>query len=70
MSKMGDLVLEIQERLTDGESVYAIAESLKVPVDMVADVDADMVSYDEYVAENYEYEPTEYDEWMDFDPDC
>lgn len=70
MSKMGDLVLEIQERLTDGESVYAIAEILKVPVDMVADVDADMVSYDEYVAENYEYEPTEYDEWMDFDPDC
>lgn len=70
MSKMGDLVLEIQERLTDGESVYAIAEILKVPVDMVADVDADMVSYDEYVAENYEYEPTEYDEWMDFDSDC
>lgn len=70
MSKMGDMVLEIQERLIDGDSVYTVAESLKLPTDMVQDVADDMKLYDDYVAENYEYEPTEYDEWMDFDPDC
>ena len=68
MAKVKDLVMDIQEALVDydgNQSFDSIAKELGVPVKWVEDEYEVMCEGDE----GY-YEPSEYDEWMDFDPAC
>jgi len=62
MSRMSELMIEIEERLIAGQSMDAIAEELKVPLDWIEGVT-------ELVYES-DGQPDEAQEWHDFDPDC
>ena len=62
MSRMSELMIEIEERLIAGQSMDAIAEELKVPLDWIEGVT-------ELVSES-DGQPDEAQEWHDFDPDC
>ena len=62
MSRMSELMIEIEERLIAGQSMDAIAEELKVPLDWIEGV-TEMVS-------ESDGQPDEAQEWHDFDPDC
>ena len=66
MSKMGEVILEIQELAHMGMPNDLIAERTGTSIDVVNDIVKQLFEdYAEYYAE-----PSEYDEWMDFDPDC
>jgi hypothetical protein len=43
MSRMSDLALEIADRLANGDSMCAIADELRIPIEWVASV-SEMVS--------------------------
>lgn len=72
MSKVKDMLMDIQEELVDaiesGETpeFEKIAKDLGVPVQWVKD------EYDVMQNEMFggNMEPSEYDEWQDFDPAC
>ena len=72
MSAMSELHAEITDLLNDGIYRRDIVDMLckkysTCTEDFLWD-QVDMVYDDIY--EDYYAEPTEYDEWMDFDPDC
>ena len=67
MSKMSDLAIDIQEAIEAGELTFAqIAAKYEVPIDWVECVNDQLaLQYAEY-----DGQPDELTEWMDFDPDC
>lgn len=67
MSRVKDVVFDIQDEIRSGELSYAeIAVRYDVPLETVEDILNDMIEAEE----DYDGQPTEYDEWMSFDPDC
>ena len=68
MSKMGDLLIAIQEAIEAGELTFQeIAAQYDVPLDWVVQANEELA--EQYAAE-YDGQPDELTEWMDFDPDC
>ena len=63
MSKMSDLMIQIEECLRDGMTPEAVAAFLDVPLDWV-------YTTEESMAEEYDGQPDEAQEWYDYDPDC
>jgi len=62
---MSEICMDIENMFfVDGMDVESIAEELNVPLDMVKDYIAD---YDDEIDDG---QPTESEEWRDFDPDC
>ena len=68
MSYMSELAIDIQEAIEAGELTFAqIAAKYNVPLDWVVQVNEELA--EQYAAE-YDGQPDELTEWMDFDPDC
>ena len=67
MSYMSELAIDIQEAIEAGELTFAqIAAKYEVPIDWVECVNDQLaLQYAEY-----DGQPDELTEWMDFDPDC
>lgn len=67
MGKVKEMVMDIQEAIVDAGpnvDVEVIANALGVPVPWVE------AEYEAMCESDDGYEPSEYDEWMSFDPDC
>jgi len=68
MSRMSELCIDIENMFfVDGMNVESIAEELNVPLDMVKDY---ISAYDDEIWDEDDGQPTESEEWRDFDPDC
>ena len=68
MSRMSELCIDIENMFfVDLMNVEAIAEKLNVPLDMVKDY---ISAYDDEIWDEDDGQPTESEEWRDFDPDC
>ena len=68
MSKMGDLFIALQEAIEAGQlSFQEIAKQYNVPLDWVESANEEVAL--QYAAE-YDGQPDELTEWMDYDPDC
>ncbi len=68
MSRMAELCIDIENMFfVDLMNVEAIAEELNVPLDMVKDY---ISAYDDEIWDEDDGQPTESEEWRDFDPDC
>jgi len=66
MSKMKDMLMDIQDAIVDAGpdlDFEKIANDLSVPVQWVED------TYDA-MFDDYDGQPDEAQEWYDFDPDC
>jgi hypothetical protein len=74
MSKIGDMQIVIEDLLEEGFYRKEIVEFLKQRFAGTEDFFWEQIEqiynnmYSEY--EEYDAQPTEHDEWMDFDPDC
>jgi hypothetical protein len=68
MGYFSNLELDIESMAADGYSPAEIAERLEIPFeDVVAVLEKlEEEGYDD----DYDGQPTELEEWMDFDPDC
>lgn len=67
MAAVKDVVFDIQEEIRRGDLSYAeIAERYNVPLFTVEDI-LDFMMEEE---DEYDGQPTEQEEWYDFDPDC
>lgn len=64
MSKLKDLVIDIQDMALNGYDAEDIAVILEVDLSLVDDV---LKSMDD---SGYDGQPDEAQEWYDFDPDC
>jgi len=65
---MSELCIDIENMFfVDLMNVEAIAEELNVPLDMVKDY---ISAYDDEIWDEDDGQPTESEEWRDFDPDC
>jgi hypothetical protein len=65
---MSELCIDIENMFfVDGMNVESIAEELNVPLDMVKDY---ISAYDDEIWDEDDGQPTESEEWRDFDPDC
>jgi hypothetical protein len=68
MSKMSDLSLAIQDAIEAGELTFQeIAAQYDVPLEWIESTAQELA--EQYAAE-YDGQPDELTEWMDFDPDC
>lgn len=67
MGYFSNLELDIESMTADGYSPAEIAERLEIPVDSVLAV---LEKLEEEGYDDYDGQPTELEEWMDFDPDC
>ena len=68
MSKMGDLMISLQDAIEAGELTFEeIAAEYDVPLEWVESANEELAL--QYAAE-YDGQPDELTEWMDFDPDC
>jgi predicted transcriptional regulator len=74
MGRMSELCIDIENMFfVDGMDVESIAEELNVTLDMVKDYISaydDAIFDDEYWRDEDDGQPTESEEWRDFDPDC
>ena len=69
MGRMSELCIDIENMFfVDGMDAESIAEELDVPLDMVKDYIADDVK--DWIWDEDDGQPTESEEWRDFDPDC
>ena len=64
MGYFSQLALDIEEMLFEGASEAEIAQKLNLSVEEVQEQIAMLEEAD------YDGQPDEYTEWMDFDPDC
>jgi hypothetical protein len=65
MSNMSDLSITIQDAIIAGNQTFEeIAADLNVPLEWVESVHEEMLEYES------DGQPSEMDEWLDFDPDC
>ena len=71
MGQMKELVLTVEDLLDAGYDEVDIAAKLGLPLDIVEELvkQSDEERFAEDMA-GMPYEPTEIDEWNDFDPDC
>ena len=74
MSRMSELCIDIENMFfVDLMNVEAIAEKTGFPVDVIKDYISaydDAIFDDEYWRDEDDGQPTESEEWRDFDPDC
>ncbi len=74
MSRMSELCIDIENMFfVDLMNVEAIAENTGIPVDVIKDYISaydDAIWDDDYWMDEYDGQPTEMEEWRDFDPDC
>jgi len=68
MGYFSNLELDIESMAADGYSPAEIAERLEIPFEDVVAVLEKLE--DEAYDGDYDGQPTELEEWMDFDPDC
>ena len=67
MSKMGDLMISLQDAIEAGELTFAeIAAEYDVPLEWVVQANENLAT----MYADYDGQPDELTEWMDFDPDC
>ena len=65
MSNMSELSIAIQDAIIAGNQTFEeIAADLNVPLEWVNSVHEEMLEYEA------DGQPSEMDEWLDFDPDC
>jgi len=65
---MSELCIDIENMFfVDGMDAESIAEELNVPLEMVKDY---ISAYDDEIWDEDDGQPTESEEWRDFDPDC
>ena len=68
MGRMSELCIDIENMFfIDGMDMEDIAKELNVPVDMVQNY---ILEYDDEIMYEDDGQPTEMEEWRDFDPDC
>jgi len=66
---MSELCIDIENMFfVDGMDAESIAEELDVPLEMVKDYIADNTK--DWIWDEDDGQPTESEEWRDFDPDC
>ena len=74
MSYTKDIIFDIQDEIERGDLSFAeIAVRYDVPMETVQDIFDDMCLQEQDYEpdyDDYDGQPTEYDEWMSFDPDC
>ena len=69
MGRMSELCIDIENMFfVDGMDAESIAEELDVPLEMVKDYIADNTK--DWIWDEDDGQPTESEEWRDFDPDC
>lgn len=67
MSAFKDIIIDIEDEIRAGDLSYAeIAERFDVPLETVEEILQEMIDNEE----DYDGQPDELTEWMDFDPDC
>jgi hypothetical protein len=67
MSAFKDIIYDIQDELRSGELSYAeIAVRYDVPLETVEEILQEMIDNED----EYDGQPDELTEWMDFDVDC
>ena len=67
MSAFKDVVFDIQDAIREGELSYSeIAERFDVPLETVEEILQEMIDAED----EYDGQPDELTEWMDFDADC
>ena len=68
MGRMSELCIDIENMFfIDGMDMEDIAKELNVSVDMVQNY---ILEYDDEIMYEDDGQPTEMEEWRDFDPDC
>ena len=68
MSRMSDLYTDMQEMLERGSSVEDVSDFFNVPVEWVQEALAGLMQ--DLEDDLYDGEPSEAQEWADYDPDC
>jgi hypothetical protein len=67
MSAFKDIIYDIQDEIRSGELSYAeIAVRYDVPLETVEEILQEMIDNED----EYDGQPDELTEWMDFDVDC
>jgi len=67
MSAFKDVIIDIQDEIRAGDLSYAeIALRFDVPLETVEEILQDMIDDED----EYDGQPDELTEWMDFDADC
>jgi hypothetical protein len=67
MSAFKDVIIDIQDEIRAGDLSYAeIAGRFDVPLETVEEILQDMIDDED----EYDGQPDELTEWMDFDADC
>ena len=67
MGYFSQLALEVEELLFQGLSDEEIAQKLNLSLE---EVNQQIAMLEEADYDQYDGQPDEYTEWMDFDPDC
>ena len=73
MSKISDMLLNIQDAIVDAGSnlnFEEIAAKIGCPVDWVESEYEAMYDASLWMGDDYDGQPDEAQEWHDFDPDC